>query len=154
MATQKPIIHAKYFIGVKNLAGGVSLTADLVIHLDDNSVTGYSQVTQATHPMLDVKSRISGEFSRVDIKDENIVIITATGYPYFNWPPGFGPGPAVQPNLRLKMILDKSAQVGVATFSYLDNRSEVYKWETQKDVPVHLEKVAQQIEQEEAVNQA
>jgi hypothetical protein len=102
------------------LPGAPLLTIHLALAASTCTVTGLGQITQATNPPLNVTSRLDGDYTYMTVMpDASHILITVTGYPVLNLPPGSGIGPAIAPNLNLRMVLDSDWQRGTATFSYL-----------------------------------
>jgi hypothetical protein len=102
------------------LPGAPLLTIHLALAAPSGTVTGLGQITQAINPPLDITSRLDGDYTYLTVMpDASHILVTVTGYPVLNMPPGGGIGPVVAPNLNLRMVLDSDWQRGTATFSYL-----------------------------------
>jgi uncharacterized protein DUF1842 len=116
-----------YQIGGKK-PGAVTFNLNLVVSTPTKTVHGAGKLTQAINPPLDEPTHLTGEFTYMTVMpNKTSILVTATG---------FGPIDPLQPleatNVRLRMVLSKDWQTGIANFDYLSEG----KWNTVDNAPV------------------
>ena len=121
-----------YQVGTE-LPGAPVLTLHLLVSTPDERITGFARLTQATNPPLDVSSKLDGEFTYMTVMpDATHILVVLTGWPVLI-PPGGGPGPVVQPDLQVRMVLASDWSSGTTTYRYADSDGQ---WTSVSDVPV------------------
>lgn len=127
------LFPVSYEIGTGAL-GAPLFTVHFLVNTPQRTVTGMGQITQATNPPLDISTKLDGWYLTELILGAPYNVVNATGYPMIVWPPIAGPGPVLQPNVHLRMLLSGDWQSGTATYTYIDERGS----HTVTDVPVKL----------------
>jgi hypothetical protein len=124
-----------YTVG-NEIPGAPLLNLDLMVNTPNKEINGAGSVTQAINPPLDVKSKISGDYSYMTVMPNSThILLVLTGYPNIKWPKGGGIGPVIMPNLEVRLVLNDDWKSGTGNFTYTDNEGEKQEIE---GVPVKL----------------
>jgi hypothetical protein len=100
---------ARFEIG-GDLPGAPLLAVTMTVSTPQQTLTGMSRVTQAVNPPVDVTSKLDGDYTYMTVMPNNThILVVANGYPAL---------PVLQPNLQLRMVLDKDWQSGTANYRY------------------------------------
>lgn len=126
---------ASYEIGT-GLPGAPSFAVHLTVSTPAEHVTGQGRITQAVSPPVDVSTALDGDFTYMTVMpDTSSILVTLTGHPIVNWPPGGGIGPVILPNVQLRMVLTDDWSSGTANYKYLADDGT---WRTVSNVPVRI----------------
>lgn len=117
-----------YQIG--GLLGAPDLNLSLVVNTVANTVNGSGVVSIGDQHTY---SNVHGTYTYMATMKDVHILVVATGYPVFEWPPHDGIGPALPPNLHLRMILTQDWARGTANFKF---RNSSGTWIEVKDAPV------------------
>jgi hypothetical protein len=129
MSTKSGLFIASYNI-TTGLAGAPNFEVHLTVNTVNRVVTGLGEVTQAVHPPLDVQTSLKGDFTYLTVMPDNTHILVVLQ--------GSGESSPITPaeiiNTKLRMLLDKGWQSGVASFSYFANG----QWNNIEDAKVTI----------------
>ncbi|MGH2720910.1 MAG: DUF1842 domain-containing protein [Actinomycetota bacterium] len=126
---------ASYDIGTR-APGAPSFAVHLTVSTPAEHVTGQGRITQAVNPPVDVSTALDGDFTYMTLMpDTSHILVTLTGHPIVNWPPGGGIGPVILPNVQLRMVLVEDWSSGTANYRDLTDDGT---WRTVSNVPVRI----------------
>jgi len=124
---------ASYEIGGE-MPGAPTLYLNLSVYTPEEKINGHAHIFQATHPPLNLNSKVDGEYTYMCVMPKNChILVTAQGYPEIKWPKGAGLGPVILPNFELRMVLTENWKSGTANYKYQDNSG---RWHEIKNAPV------------------
>jgi hypothetical protein len=111
-----------------NVPGAVTFNVHFAVSTPARTVHGAGELTQAINPPLDLPTALSGEYTFLTVMpDQSKILVTATGQGQVN---------PIQPieatNVRLRLLLSKDWQSGVANYDYFSNG----KWNSVDNAPV------------------
>ena len=120
-AQKTGLFLANYQIG-ESIPGGIIFQTHFVVDAVNKTVSGYGSITQATNPPLDIKTELKGDYTYMTVMpNQSHILITAQGYPNFQFPKGAGIGPVILPNVELRMVLSSDWKTGTASYKYYIN---------------------------------
>jgi len=133
MAMKTGLFPVCYEVG-KGMPGAPMFKISLLVYTPAEKVNGFGEITQATSPPLDVKTKLEGSYTYMTVMPRNVhILVVLTGYPPVHWPVHGGIGPVIPPNVDLRMVLEENWQSGTANYKYLDAKGN---WVEIKDAPV------------------
>jgi hypothetical protein len=135
MSTQRTgLFPVSYEIGAGK-PGAPRFTVHLLVYTPGKTVNGAGLITQTINPPLEEATVLHGDFTIMTVMPKNThILVTATGFPPIHGAMQGGINPAIQPNTKLRMILDEDWRTGTANFSYLHDG----KWHEVENASVHL----------------
>lgn len=117
MSEKIGLFPVNYLIGT-GAAGAPVFRLSLLVNAPDKTVNGMGRISQATNPPLDVRSNVNGTYTYMATMENVNILVVATGYPAVDWPAHSGVGPALLPNLHLRMVLAGDWASGTAYYKY------------------------------------
>jgi hypothetical protein len=133
MTTKTGLFPICYEVG-KAMPGAPLFSISLMVYTPGEKVSGFGEITQTTHPPLDIKTKLEGTFTYMTVMPRNVhILVVATGYPPIHWPASAGIGPVILPNVDLRMVLEEDWESGTANYKYMDAKGN---WNEIKDAPV------------------
>ena len=119
-AQKTGLFIANYQIG-ESIPGGIIFQVNLIINAVTKNVYGCGDITQATNPPLDVRTKLTGDYTYMTVMPNNThILINATGYPDSNSTQNTA-------NVELHIVLESDWQSGVANYKYRTDQSSSYK---------------------------
>jgi hypothetical protein len=111
-----------------NKPGAVTFDVHFVVSTPTRALHGAGRLTQSINPPLDLPTILTGEYTFMTVMpDQSKILVTAVGH---------GPLSPIQPleatNVRLRMVLSKDWQSGVANYDYFSDD----KWNSVENAPV------------------
>ncbi len=118
--------------------GGPLLTLHLTVDSEHETIHGLAEITQATNPPLEIKSKLDGNFTYMTVmSNKTNILVICEGWPIINLPKDHGMIPLVSANFELRMILEENwKEGGIANYKYRDDDGN---WQVVKNAKVELE---------------
>lgn len=111
--------------------GAPMLNLRLAVNTVHRTIHGIGEVAQI-NPPVDVLTRLDGNYNHILILGSPSLLVEATGLPPAHLPDRRSPGPAILPNLFLRMVL-QDWESGTAYYRYQNAESQ---WVEVSDAPV------------------
>lgn len=118
--------------------GGPLLTLHLTVDSEHETIHGLAEITQATNPPLQIKSKLDGNFTYMTVMpNKTNILVVCQGWPIIHWPKDAGIRPVILENFDLRMILEKDWKGGgIANYRYTEDYPN---WQVVRNAKVELE---------------
>ncbi|MDY6855849.1 MAG: DUF1842 domain-containing protein [Thermodesulfobacteriota bacterium] len=134
--TKVGLFIVSYEIG-GNIPGAPLFEVNFSVYTPAKTLAGIGQITQTTHPPLDIGTNLHGQYKYMRVFPKiGYIIINATGYPIINWPVYRSVDPfVISSNSELRMVITEDWKSGTANYKYIDSKGI---WQEITDVPAKV----------------